>query len=147
MKRQLSRVGGAPGALLALLALVTTGVVAPTAVSAQAVPARVSSSGTVLQTNLVSDLPGVAATTDPNLVNAWGISESPASPFWISDNNSGLTTLYQVPGANSAPVSINPLVVNIPTPVSPTGGTPTGTVFNTASASNAFEVTARTRLV
>jgi uncharacterized protein (TIGR03118 family) len=101
----------------------------------------VSSSGTVLQTNLVSDLPGVAATTDPNLVNAWGISESPASPFWISDNNSGLTTLYQVPGANSAPVSINPLVVNIPTPVSPTGGTPTGTVFNTASASNAFEVT------
>jgi uncharacterized protein (TIGR03118 family) len=141
MKQQLSRLGAVPGALLALVALVTTGVVAPTAVSAHALPAWTSSSGTVLQTNLVSDLPGVAAVTDPNLVNAWGISESSGSPFWVSDNNSGLTTLYQVPGAGSTPVSINPLVVNIPTPVSPTGGTPTGTVFNTApSTSNAFEV-------
>ena len=141
MRRQLSKLGGVPGSLLALLALATTGVVAPTAVSAQAAPAWTSTSGPVLQTNLVSDLPGVAAATDPNLVNSWGISESSGSPFWISDNNSGLTTLYQVPGAGSTPVSINPLVVNIPTPVSPTGGTPTGTVFNTASASNAFEVT------
>jgi hypothetical protein len=51
------------------------------------------SQGNVLQTNLVSDLPGIAAVTDPNLVNPWGISESSASPFWISDNNSGLSTL------------------------------------------------------
>ena len=122
MRRQLSKLGGVPGSLLALLALATTGVVAPTAVSAQAAPAWTSTSGPVLQTNLVSDLPGVAAATDPNLVNSWGISESSGSPFWISDNNSGLTTLYQVPGAGSTPVSINPLVVNIPTPVSPTGG-------------------------
>jgi uncharacterized protein (TIGR03118 family) len=141
MKQHLSRLVGVPGSLLALLALVTSGVVAPTTVSAQAVPTWTGSSGTVLQTNLVSDLPGVAAATDPNLVNAWGISESSASPFWISDNGSGLTTLYQVPGASSTPVSINPLVVNIPTPVGPTGGAPTGTVFNTASASNAFEIT------
>ncbi len=96
MKRKLSRLGAVPGALLALLALVTTGVMNPTAVSAHEVPAWTSGSGTVLQTNLVSDLPGVAATTDPNLVNAWGISESSGSPFWISDNNSGLTTLYKV---------------------------------------------------
>ncbi len=141
MKQHLSRLAGAPGSLLALLALVATGVVAPTAVSAQAMSAGTSRSGAVLQTNLVSDLSGVAAATDPNLVNAWGISESSGSPFWISDNGSGLTTLYQVPGASNPPVSINPLVVNIPTPVSPTGGAPTGTVFNTASASNAFEVT------
>jgi hypothetical protein len=140
MKRQLSRLGAVPGALLALLALVTTGVVNPTAASAHPVPAWTSSSGTVLQTNLVSDLPGVAATTDPNLVNAWGISESSGSPFWISDNNSGLTTLYNV--LTSTSVTINPLVVNIPTPVGPTGGTPTGTVFNIApSTSNAFQVT------
>ena len=78
------------------VALVTTGVVTPTAASAHPVPAWTSSPGTVLQTNLVSDLPGVAATTDPNLVNAWGISESSGSPFWISDNNAGLTTLYNV---------------------------------------------------
>src|ERR1700722_9909183 len=51
-------------------------------------------SGNVLQTNLVSDLPGVAQFTDPNLVNPWGISESAGSPFWISDNNAGVSTLY-----------------------------------------------------
>src|SRR5262249_58743695 len=43
----------------------------------------------VLQTNLVSDLPGVAAVTDPNLVNPWGVAESSGSPFWIADNNAG----------------------------------------------------------
>jgi uncharacterized protein (TIGR03118 family) len=113
----------------------------PVAVSAEAAPTTATTSGTVLQTNLVSDLPGAAAVTDPNLVNPWGISESGASPFWISDNNAGLSTLYQVPGANNTPVSINPLVVNIPTPVSPTGGAPTGTVFNTNLTSGAFQIT------
>jgi uncharacterized protein (TIGR03118 family) len=87
---------------------------------------------TVLQTNLVSDLPGVAAVQDANLVNPWGISESSGSPFWISDNNAGVSTLYSVPGANNTPVSINKLVVSIPAPGDPFGasGTPTGTVFN-----------------
>src|SRR5437016_2505290 len=55
-------------------------------------------SGNVLQTNLVSDLPGVAQFLDPNLVNPWGISESAGSPFWISDNNAGVTTLYNTQG-------------------------------------------------
>jgi uncharacterized protein (TIGR03118 family) len=89
-------------------------------------------SSNVVQTNLVSDLPGVAQVQDPNLVNPWGISESGASPFWISDNNAGVSTLYNVPGANNTPVSINPLVVSIPTPGDPFGssGSPTGTVFN-----------------
>src|SRR3954469_24772523 len=86
----------------------------------------------VLQTNLVSDLPGVAQVQDPNLVNPWGISESSTSPFWISDNNAGVSTLYNAPGTSNTPVSINPLVVSIPTPGAPLGatGTPTGTVFN-----------------
>src|SRR6516225_636867 len=57
--------------------------------------------GTVLQTNLVSDLPGVAQVLDPNLVNPWGISESASSPFWISDKNAGVASLYNVPGANN----------------------------------------------
>jgi uncharacterized protein (TIGR03118 family) len=89
-------------------------------------------SANVLQTNLVSDLPGVAQVQDPHLVNPWGISEGAGSPFWISDNNAGVSTLYQVPGANNTPVSINPLVVSIPTPGDPAGatGAPTGTVFN-----------------
>jgi len=108
---------------------------------AQAAPAWVTHGGTVLQTNLVSDLPGVAAATDPNLVNPWGISESSGSPFWISDNNAGVTTLYVVPGSGGAPVTVNPLVVNIPTPVDTTGGTPTGTVFNPNNGAGAFPVT------
>jgi uncharacterized protein (TIGR03118 family) len=106
----------------------------------EALEGRSLLSGNVLQTNLVSDLPGVAQVQDPNLVNPWGISESSTSPFWISDNNSGLSTLYNAPGANNTPVSINPLVVSIPTPGDPLGrvGTPTGTVFNTGTG--AFQV-------
>ena len=100
-------------------------------------------SANVLQTNLVSDLPGVAQVQDPNLVNPWGISESSTSPFWISDNNAGVSTLYNAPGANNTPVSINPLVVSIPTPGDPLGasGTPTGTVFNIdGGATGGFKV-------
>src|ERR1700724_1285482 len=80
--------------------------------------------GNVLQTNLVSDLPGVAQFQDPNLVNPWGISESAGSPFWISDNNAGVSSLYATAGTPQA------LVVAIPSPGDPTGGsgTPTGTV-------------------
>ncbi len=108
----------------------------------EALEQRYVMSANVLQTNLVSDLPGVAAVQDPNLVNPWGISESPGSPFWIADNNSGQSTLYNVPGTNDTPVSINPLVVSIPTPVDAFGasGTPTGTVFNTALGSGAFQI-------
>jgi uncharacterized protein (TIGR03118 family) len=94
----------------------------------------------VLQTNLVSDLPGVAQVQDRNLVNPWGVSESSTSPFWISDNNSGMSTLYNVPGTNNTPVSINPLAVNIPTPVALTGGAPTGTVFNIDLLGGGFQI-------
>lgn len=77
-------------------------------------------------TNLTSlGLPG-AANTDANLVNPWGISFTPTSPFWISDNGTGVSTLYSALGVP------NGLVVN----VAPTGlpggvvSAPTGTVFN-----------------
>ena len=63
-----------------------------------------------MQTNLVSDQPGVAAVTDPNLVNAWGHIPSATGPWWISDNATGLSTLYAGTGA------ITPLVVSIPAP-------------------------------
>jgi len=132
--------GLASGTLVAVSALVATGF-GPLGAAAGAAQARHDSGGTVLQTNLVSDLPGAAGVTDPNLINPWGISESGTSPFWISDNNAGLSTLYQVPGAASAPVSINPLAVNIPTPVGLTDGTPTGTVFNAGVTGGAFPIT------
>jgi uncharacterized protein (TIGR03118 family) len=77
------------------------------------------------QTNLVSDVPGLAATTDPHLVNPWGLARSATSPWWVADNGTGVATLYNGAGA------IVPLVVTIPVPP---GGTPpsapTGTVFN-----------------
>ena len=85
------------------------------------------------QTNLVSDIPGLAQVWDPNLVNAWGISESPSSPFWISDNGTGLTTLYSVPPSGPPSASIVPLVVTIPGAVQGTSSAPTGQVFNTTS--------------
>src|SRR5262249_44823185 len=69
-----------------------------------------------------------------------GPATGPATPLWISDNNAGVTTLYQVPGAGGDPVTVSPLVVKIPIPSSPTGGTPTGTVFNTGSGGGAFKI-------
>jgi uncharacterized protein (TIGR03118 family) len=95
---------------------------------------RAVPSANVLQTNLVSDLPGVAQFQDAHLVNPWGISDSastpgrPGSAFWISDNGAGLSTLYNTPGVPQS------LIVSIPSPGDPLGssGAPTGTVFNIA---------------
>jgi uncharacterized protein (TIGR03118 family) len=113
------------------LAVVVAGALASVAFGAGGVAAAKIASGTVLQTNLVSDLPGVATVQDPNLINPWGISESGGSPFWVSDNNAGVTTLY----GGTTTLSKVGLVVSIPTPPDPTGGgTPTGTVFNIAGA-------------
>jgi uncharacterized protein (TIGR03118 family) len=75
----------------------------------------------VVQTNLVSNIPGLAAHLDPNLRNPWGIAESSGSPFWVADNGTGLSTLYNSLGA---PL---PLIVTIPPPGA---GVPTGVVFN-----------------
>jgi uncharacterized protein (TIGR03118 family) len=79
------------------------------------------------QTNLVSNLSGVAAVTDPNLANAWGLSRSSNGDWWVSDNTTGLSTLYS--GTTGA---ITPLVVTIPPsdPNTASTGSPTGTVFN-----------------
>ncbi len=79
------------------------------------------------QTNLVSDIPGMANNTDPNLKNPWGIANSATSPFWIADQASGRSTLYNGAGTPQA------LVVTIPGSASPPTG-PTGTVFNSAGA-------------
>ncbi|MBV9944581.1 MAG: TIGR03118 family protein [Solirubrobacterales bacterium] len=141
MRQRVPSLGRAPRSLLAVLALLAAIGLTPAAAAANFSPAKATTSGTVLQTDLVSDLPGVAAVTDGNLVNPWGISESATSPFWISDNGAGLATLYNVPGAGNTPVSINPLAVSIPTPVSVTGGTPTGTVFNPSGTAGAFPIT------
>jgi len=81
------------------------------------------------QTNLVANVADVANHTDPQLSNPWGIAFVPGSPFWISNNNDGTSTLYDGQGNK------NTLVVTIPsaaiTPCSP--GCPTGVVVNTTA--------------
>ncbi|MBZ5570021.1 MAG: TIGR03118 family protein [Acidobacteriia bacterium] len=79
------------------------------------------------QTNLVSDVPGLAATTDPDLVNAWGMVHSATSPWWVNDNGTGKSTLYDAAGTKQT------LVVTVPPPDGSAPGTtsaPTGIVFN-----------------
>ncbi|HEX6393813.1 MAG TPA: TIGR03118 family protein [Acidimicrobiales bacterium] len=92
-----------------------------------------STSRSYAQTNLVSDIPGLATHTDPNLKNSWGTSTGPGLPIWVSDNAAGVSTLYDGQG-NPQPGSGNQqLVVSIPPPASAgagAAGTPDGTVFN-----------------
>jgi len=75
------------------------------------------------QTNLVADTAGVAAHTDANLVNPWGISFSATSPFWIANNHTGTSTLYDGTGTPKTSV------FTIPAPGGGAGA-PTGTIFN-----------------
>ena len=64
-----------------------------------AVRADADSQNAYLVTPIVSDLSGKANVTDPNLKNAWGVAFTPsAGAFWISDNASGLSTLYDGAG-------------------------------------------------
>jgi uncharacterized protein (TIGR03118 family) len=76
---------------------------------------------------LQSDVPGAATNTDPDLVNGWGIAAGPASgpatPWWVADNHTAKSTLYN--GTSGAKLG---LVVDIPGPDGP--GAPTGVVFN-----------------
>ncbi|MDP9171748.1 MAG: TIGR03118 family protein [Acidobacteriota bacterium] len=92
------------------------------------------------QHNLVSDLAGMADRIDPCLVNPWGIVATATSPFWISDNGTGLSTLYNGNGVPSA------LVVSVPGPAGATAptqqcgasafgpGAPSGIIVNDTSS-------------
>lgn len=88
------------------------------AIVAYSLGAPSASADEFTQTNLTSDIPGLAQNTDSNLKNPWGVSFSPTSPFWVSNHVSGNATLY---GASGGSV---PLVVSTPP------GSPTGQVFN-----------------
>ncbi len=90
-----------------------------------------------VQTNLVSDISGLATATDPHLVNPWGVSFIAGNPFWISDQGSNVTTLYSVTDSTVVGSPVPVFTVNIP----PTGGPgPTGQVSNTNAQS--FHLTA-----
>jgi uncharacterized protein (TIGR03118 family) len=93
---------------------------------------------TYVQTNLISDIPGLAPTTDHLLVNPWGITRSTTSPWWVADNGTGVSTIYNgqgVPAQNPPGVQF---VVNIPNaPGSSGNASPTGIVFNGSSSFHA----------
>ncbi len=88
--------------------------------------------GPVSVVNLVTNNQAAhpAQITDPNLVNPWGIASSSSSPFWVSDNGTGLATLYKVDPSTNA-TSIQALVVSIPG-----SGSVTGQVFNPSANFN-----------
>src|ERR1700758_5417706 len=92
-----------------------------------------SASRSYQQTNLVSDIPGLATHTDPNLRNSWGTSTGPGLPIWVSDNHAGAATLYDGQGHPQPGPGTRQLVVSIPAPRSAgpgAAGAPDGTVFN-----------------
>ena len=112
-----------PHAVAALVAAALTA-------AALAAPAAAAPKTGYTVTNLVSDMPGVAANTDPHLQNAWGLDAGPTTPWWVADNQTDVSTLYNASGAPQP--AAQPLVVNV-------AGGPTGLVFNTTSSS--FTVT------
>src|SRR3984893_14962000 len=79
---------------------------------------------TFRQTNLVSDIAGMAQFTDSSLVNPWGISSSRTSPMWVSDNGARVRLTVMIPPATGSPAG--------------TQGSPTGTVFNNGNAGGEF---------
>jgi uncharacterized protein (TIGR03118 family) len=107
-------------------------------------------------TPLTSNLPKVAPNQDPVLQNAWGVAFTPgASPFWVADNATGCSTLYDgagVPAGGSPPLKVAiPLPGGTPSATScmpvppnanppPTNAAPTGMVWNPTTGSSGFLV-------
>ncbi len=114
--------GPGPQRLSRIRSALALGLVAALVALAPAAPAAARQPGNAYrQTNLVSDLPGLAQLTDPDLVNPWGLAAG-----WVADNGTDRATIY--PGfVNGSPIQKAGLVVNIP------GGAPTGQVFNPTS--------------
>src|SRR5437667_10477885 len=83
--------------------------------------ARSGVGGTYTVHNLSSNVPGLATHTDPDLQNGWGIAEPTSGPWWVADNGTDKSTLYNADGTKRS------LVVSI------VNGAPTGTVFNGGS--------------
>ncbi len=83
-------------------------------------------------TNLITNNQEVnpAQITDPNLVNPWGVSFSPTSPLWVSDEGTGVASLYTITPSDQVSIVTNPSLF----PVTIQGGAVTGQVFNGSSS-------------
>ncbi len=95
-----------------------------------AIAAPLPAANTYLVHNLVSDLPGIADHVDKNLVNPWGNGFSGTSPFWIGNNGTGTSTLYDGTGTATALIVTVPAAGGATTP-----GPVTGVLVNSASPS------------
>jgi len=91
--------------------------------------ARPAAAQFYLQHNLVSDLPGVADLQDESLVNSWGLVSSTTSPFWVSNNGTGTSTLYNTSGSGGSAV-VKVELTNLACGCVTVPGDPTGVVFN-----------------
>lgn len=96
-----------------------------------------TASTTFTQTNLISDTPGQAQQTDPNLINPWGVSYGPSSPFWISENGTGLSSIDSLTSGNVTLNAIGPITIATPS-ADVTTASPTGQVFNSFASDGAF---------
>jgi uncharacterized protein (TIGR03118 family) len=95
-----------------------------------------ASGGFYQETNLVSNVPGVARFTDANVVNSWGIAHSPSGPWRVADNGTGKVTSYLGDGTPQSPI------ITVPPPGgSPAGttATPTGNIYNPVNGSEPFD--------
>jgi uncharacterized protein (TIGR03118 family) len=90
-----------------------------------------------VQVNLVSDIPGVATLTEPQLVNPWGVSHSSTSPFWTSNQGANTATLFTVTDRTtvSKVTAVNPAIPKTPAGTASGVQGPTGQVNNTNTAS------------
>jgi uncharacterized protein (TIGR03118 family) len=106
--------------------------------------ASTASASPYVQTDLVSDIPGLATITEPTLVNPWGISHTTTSPFWISDQGTNFTNLWSVTGQTTVTkvTAVNPPTGNIAIPTSGSGPAqgPTGQVANQNPSPSSFPV-------
>ena len=96
----------------------------------EAIEDRCLMSTAIVQTNLVSDDTKFtpAQVQDPNLVNPWGLSASPTGAWWVANEGTGTSTLYNTSGSPVTPVSV---AVGVPpSATSSPHGTPTGIVYN-----------------
>jgi len=119
----------------------------PVALVALGVSVSIASTGSAspyVQTDLVSDIPGLATITEPTLVNPWGISHTTTSPFWISDQGTNFTNLWSVTGETNVTkvTAVNPPTGNIAIPTSGGGPAqgPTGQVANQNPSPSSFPV-------
>lgn len=109
---------------LAVACVTLSGVAMAHASGAATVPESTPVMQHYTQTDLTSNNASLAPMHDQNLVNPWGLSRSSDGPWWVSDNGTGFSTLYDGAGVTQ------PLVVTIPAAEAGHTGSPTGTIFN-----------------